>query len=299
MTDKFYFTVFTPAYNRAKTLPRVFDALSKQTFKDFEWIVVDDGSSDNTREVIDKIITSKPDFPVRFFYQENSGKHIATNFAVQNAGGMFFITLDSDDSCVPEALEVFKEEWEKVPDDLKPKLKGISCRTCSEQGRTNGGALPSEYIDTNDLDLRFKYKVEGELWGMTKIEILKSHPYPDVKGLHFYPENILWNNIGREYNTRFIDRALRVYINDTENALTNKGSSAYKETFYMREHFINECWDYFKLDPKFFIKQTIGLSRDGILCGKRFGEIKSIPNSFSKKLLTVIKYPLGKAASRK
>ena len=80
MTDKFYFTVFTPAYNRAKTLPRVFDALSKQTFKDFEWIVVDDGSSDNTREVIDKIITSKPDFPVRFFYQENSGKHIATNF---------------------------------------------------------------------------------------------------------------------------------------------------------------------------------------------------------------------------
>lgn len=299
MTNTPYFTVFTPAYNRAATLPRVFDALKNQTFSSFEWIIVDDGSTDNTRETVQKIIDGKPDFPVRFYSQENKGKHIATNFAVTKAKGRFFITLDSDDSCVPEALEVFKEEWEKVPDSVKPGLKGISCRTCNEQGKTNGNALPSEYLDTNDLDLRFKYKIEGELWGMTKLDILKAHPYPDVKGLHFYPENVLWNNIGREYDTRFIDRALRIYINDQENAVTGKNNAAHKETIFMRRHFINECWDYFKFNPRFFIKQLIGLSRDGALCGMSFGEFIAVPDSFGKKLLAVLTFPAGKVLSKR
>lgn len=299
MTNNPYFTVFTPAYNRAATLPRVFEALKNQTFGSFEWIVVDDGSSDNTSEVLDSFCAENPDFPVRCYSQENHGKHIATNFAVSQAKGRFFITLDSDDSCVPEALEVFKSEWEKVPEALKPSLKGISCRTCSEQGKLNGNPLPKPYLDTNDLDLRFKYKIEGELWGMTKLEILKSHPYPDVEGLHFYPENILWNNIGREYNTRFIDRALRLYINDQENAVTNGSNTAFKETIYMRRHFINECWDYFRYDRRFFIKQIIGLSRDGSLCNMSFGEIMAVPDSFGKKLLTLLTYPAGKIISKR
>lgn len=127
---------------------------------------------------------------------------------------------------------------------------------------------------------------------MTKLEIIRANPYPCVSGLHFYPENIYWDNIGRKYITRFIDTPLRYYINDQENSLTGNAYSAHRETIFVRLHFINECWDYAKSNPKFFIKQFVGLSRDGLLNGKRFSEIKKMPDTFSKRALAVIFYPM-------
>lgn len=287
------FTLFTPSYNRAATLPRLFECLKAQTFKDFEWIIIDDGSCDNTAEVVKAFIAEKSDFEITYKYQVNSGKHVATNEAAKIARGEFFITIDSDDALKENALEILLDEWEKIPDGEKARYKGISCRTCNEKGIVNGCPLSSKYLDCTDLDLRFKYKIDGELWGMTKLEIIKSNPYPAVKGLHFYPENIYWNNIGRKYITRFADIPLRVYINDQENALTGKNNIAYKETFFMRVHFINECWDYFKYNPKVFLKHAVGLSRDGLLCGKKPKEIFKIPNTFAKKCLTVLLFPVG------
>ena len=131
------------------------------------------------------------------------------------------------------------------------------------------------------------------MWGMTKLEIIKANPYPCVSGLHFYPENIYWDNIGRKYITRFIDTPLRYYINDQENSLTGNAYSAHRETIFVRLHFINECWDYAKSNPKFFIKHLVGLSRVGLLNGKRFSEIKKMPDTFSKRALAVIFYPMG------
>jgi len=181
----------------------------------------------------------------------------------------------------------------KIPNEDRSKYKGISCRTCNESGKTNGCPLPSERFDCSDLDLRLKYKIDGEMWGMTKLEIIRANPYPCVSGLHFYPENIYWDNIGRKYITRFIDTPLRYYINDQENSLTGNAYSAHRETIFVRLHFINECWDYAKSNPKFFIKQFVGLSRDGLLNGKRFSEIKKMPDTFSKRALAVIFYPMG------
>jgi hypothetical protein len=215
------------------------------------------------------------------------------------ASGDFFITIDSDDTFRPDALNKFIDEWKKIPDSDKPKFKGISCRTCDLNGKVNGGSLPSEHLDCSDLDLRFKYKVEGELWGMTRIDVIKEFPYPEIEGLHFYPENIHWNEVGRKYLTRFVDIPLRYYINDTDNSLTGKNSSSAKELFFMREHFVNDCWDYFKYDRKHFIKNIIGLSRDGLAGGKGFSEIMSVPNTFGKKCLTLITFPVGWILTKK
>ena len=101
------FTVFTPTYNRAYTLHRVYESLKAQTYRDFEWLIVDDGSNDNTRELIQKW-QNESLFSIRYIYQQNSGKHIAFNRAVREAKGELFLTLDSDDACVEEALERFK-----------------------------------------------------------------------------------------------------------------------------------------------------------------------------------------------
>ena len=91
-------TVFTPTYNRAKLLPRLYKSLQEQTNKDFEWVIVDDGSTDNTKEVIDNIITQQEnDFPIRYFYKENGGKHTAINQGAKEAKGELFFIADSDD----------------------------------------------------------------------------------------------------------------------------------------------------------------------------------------------------------
>ncbi len=287
-------TVFTPAYNRADTLPRVFEGLKKQTFKDFEWIIIDDGSSDNTKEVADKILSEETFFPVSYKYQVNQGKHIAINRAVEIAKGDFFIILDSDDSCTDDALEVFINEWNKIPDDRKNEFYGISCRCCDLDGNIVGTEMEVDFIDCNDLDFKLVHKIKGELWGMTRMEIMREFPFPEEKGLHFYPENVHWNKVGRKYKSRHINKALRYYINDTDNALTaSKKASALKETFFMREHYINDCWDYAKYDKKKFLMQIVGLSRDGLAYGYKFSEICKIPNTGFKKFLTVIFYPLG------
>ncbi len=288
-----FVTIFTPAYNRAGTLPRLFECIKNQTFKSFEWIIIDDGSQDNTREIVSGFIAENPPFDITYKYQTNHGKHVATNVAAKLAKGDFFITIDSDDTFKENALEVLLDEWDKIPDSDKRLYKGISCRTCDENNRTNGRPLESMYLDCTDLDLRFKYKIDGELWGMTRTEIIREFPYPEIEGLHFYPENILWDTVGRKYKTRFVDIALRYYINDQDNALTSKKNPSSKETFYMREHFINDCWDYFKYDRKYFLKSIVGLSRDGLASGKKFTEILKIPNTFSKRLLTFVSFPLG------
>ena len=82
------------------TLYRVYDSLVSQTFRDFEWLVVDDGSTDGTKTLVSDWC-EEADFPIRYLYQPNKGKHVAYNHAVPNAGGTLFLTLDTDDSCVP------------------------------------------------------------------------------------------------------------------------------------------------------------------------------------------------------
>src|SRR3954466_3782814 len=103
---RYTYTVFTPSYNRAHLLPRVYESLEKQTFRDFEWLVVDDGSKDNTAQVI-KELAAKASFPVRYVAKPNGGKPTAVNRGAQEAQGRLITILDSDDWFKPEALERF------------------------------------------------------------------------------------------------------------------------------------------------------------------------------------------------
>lgn len=100
-------TIFTPTYNRAELLPRLHKSLQEQTNKNFEWIVVDDGSTDNTKEVIENIILQQEnDFPIRYFYKENGGKHTAINRGVREANGDLFFIVDSDDILTFNSVEL-------------------------------------------------------------------------------------------------------------------------------------------------------------------------------------------------
>lgn len=292
--DNIKITVFTPTFNREASLPRCFDCLKRQTFKNFEWIIIDDGSTDNTKNIVDSFKKENPFFDLIYIYQKNSGKHIAKNRAAQIAKGEFFITLDSDDACTDDALQAFLNAWNTIPKQDRSKFYGISCRTCDINGNINGTPMNEDYIDTFDLDFKLKRKIKGELWGMVRTDVVREFPSPEEDGLKFYPENIIWNRVGRKYKARYINKALRYYINDQENAVTNvKRAKASKEKYSMHLHYINECWDYHKYDRKRYLEHFIGLTRDGKQNNLRVTEIVKSVNSPGKRIITLLCSPLG------
>src|SRR5215469_12275981 len=108
------FTVFTPVYNRRDLIHRVYDSLRDQTLRDFEWVVVDDGSSDNVVELLERY-AAEADFPILIHRKENEGKHTAWNIGLEMARGEYFVPLDHDDACIPTALERFRYWWLTIP----------------------------------------------------------------------------------------------------------------------------------------------------------------------------------------
>ena len=132
------FTVFTPTYNRAATLAGVYSSLQVQTFRNFEWLIVDDGSADGTAALVQEW-QAVAEFPIRYFWQPNGGKHRAFNRGVQEARGELFLTLDSDDSCVPEALERLKFYWDALSLGSQEIFSAVTA-LCSD---SNGNVLSS------------------------------------------------------------------------------------------------------------------------------------------------------------
>ena len=109
-------TVFTPTYNRAVLLRRLYKSLKRQSYKEFEWIIVDDGSQDDTALVVKAMQESHKveGFPITYLHKENGGKHTAINFGVKAAGGILTLVLDSDDELPEDAIHsvwAYFERW--------------------------------------------------------------------------------------------------------------------------------------------------------------------------------------------
>ncbi|WP_423215456.1 glycosyltransferase family A protein [Streptococcus equinus] len=274
MKKDIYITVFTPTYNRAQAINRVFNSLKKQTYKNFEWVIIDDGSIDNTRQVVEKYIEDGK-LNIQYISHENRGKHYAINEAVSMAKGKFFLIADSDDEFVPESLEIFVKEWEKIPDNEKNYYKGITCRCVDVNGKLVGNkTIPEPYVDMRETEFKYKYRYTGELWGIIRTDVMKEFPFPTPKGLKFYPESVIWDKMAEKYITRYINKSLRIIYSDQENATTvaNK-NNRFKENYILWNHYLNDLWNFRKYDRVSFLKAIIGINRDGVLAGKSRNEI--------------------------
>jgi glycosyltransferase involved in cell wall biosynthesis len=221
--DEFAFTVFTPTYNRAHTLARVYQSLQEQTFADFEWLVVDDGSSDNTAEVVSAWQEQAP-FLIRYYHQKNQGKHIAFNQGVRRAQGQLFLVLDSDDACLPQALERLWFHWQQIPPPQRESFAGVAALCQDESGRVVGDNIPQPQMDSDAVEIRRRYKLKGEHWGFVRTSILRQFPYPENPDMPFIPEGVVWSQIASRYRTRFINEPLRVYFQGADQ-LTKTGFS--------------------------------------------------------------------------
>lgn len=208
-TPTYTFTVFTPTWNRVQTLPAVFSCLRAQSFQDFEWLVVDDGSSDGTDTLLQRLQLDGG-FPIRYLRQEHAGKPAAFVRGVRAARGKLFLTLDSDDTCIPTALERLKYHWDSIPPLHRADFSAVTGLTVDELGQIIGTKFPRDPLDSNSLECWYRWGVRGEKWGFQRTDILKEY-VPQLLGNSpaFVPEGIVWTAIARRYRTRYVNEPLR------------------------------------------------------------------------------------------
>lgn len=206
-----YFTVFTPTYNEGKNLHRVFQSIENQEFRDFEWIIVNDGSSDNSDALIREFVNNHPEIEIKYILQENAGKHVAWNNAVTMGRGTLFVPADGDDYFVAETLSFFYEKWTSLTPEERSALSGINV-LCYDNDLDSivGTPFAADGLKTNNVELEFRYKIQGEKWGCIRLDILKRRLFPVMKNTH-YPESYLWFYFAKHYEVICFNKPLRRY----------------------------------------------------------------------------------------
>ena len=216
--NKVEVTVFTATYNRAKLLPRLFDSLLNQTYKDFEWVIVDDGSVDDTHDVVDEFMR-RAWFPIKYVKQENQGRHMAINTGVREANGKLFSIIDSDDMYVPSGLADMISAWNELPDSKKESFSGVCGLLSYESGSIVGDRFPSNPFDSDNVSLRLVNGIEGDKISLTRTDVMKAFPYPDNLG-RYAVCSLVWNRIGFKYKCRFINKVIGI-VEYQEGGLTD------------------------------------------------------------------------------
>lgn len=223
MAYRYKITLFTPTYNRAYILDTLYRSIQRQTFRDFEWLIVDDGSSDNTVGLIQKWMADGNDFPIRYYRQENGGKCRAINKGLDLAEGELFFTVDSDDYLTDDALEKVLQWEEELPNDRK--YCGFAGNLGTTPNKTTNRIFEKAYVDGTALD-RYGI-VDGERAMVFYTNIHRNYPYPVFEGENFMTEAITWNRMAHDgYKMRFYNDIIWVF-EYKEDGLTKAGSSIF------------------------------------------------------------------------
>src|SRR5258706_12714511 len=154
-------TVLTRCYNGAAYLPRVFASVQRQTARDFEWLVVNDGSTDATPDLL-RQYAGQVDFPMRVVTQENRGAHLALLAGAEQAQGELLVPLDVDDACVPETVAVLLEAWRGLTTDRRAVLAGVAVLCQDQHFRLVGTPYPQDGMEASAAELRYRHRVRGE-----------------------------------------------------------------------------------------------------------------------------------------
>lgn len=210
-------TILTPAYNRADGILNLFQSLNRQTCMDFEWVIVDDGSTDNTQEVLTQIV-KEAHFNIRHYYKENGGKHTALNDGLAYIHSDLTFIVDSDDCLTDDAVEAILSVHNRYAG--KENICGYSFLRMFPDGQINGKQfVPNERIGTY-IDVR----INGDDTFADKAEVfltkcLKEYPFPEFPNERFLGEDLVWIRMARKYNMVHINQA--IYIGSyLENGLT-------------------------------------------------------------------------------
>lgn len=213
MNYKYLATVFTPTYNRARLLKRLYESLKEQSDKDFEWIIVDDGSKDNTKEVVQGFIKEKI-IPIKYLKKENEGKHIAINVGCGMAEGELFFIVDSDDYIPKEAIEEVKRDWKKYRNNTG--IAGLVYLKAWKNGNLMGRKFEKDEFISNHVKEYNKGGVWGEKLKILRTEIFRKNKFPKYENEKYVGEHVLWIQVSRKYDLVYINKVLYIaeYLED-------------------------------------------------------------------------------------
>lgn len=217
-------TIITPTYNREKYLDKLYRSLKKQSCKDFQWIVIDDGSEDNTKRLINNFYEDiERDFEMQYVYQDNGGKHTALNRGISLIDTELTFIVDSDDYLPLNSIQTVLKYHEKYKEKKESlNLCGYSFLRCHADGSVNTAYFPENEKVDSYRNVRINGNIGGDKAEIFYTDILKRFPFPVFEGERFLPEDIVWMQMSGPYNMVHINE--NIYTCDyLQGGLTNSG----------------------------------------------------------------------------
>ena len=297
-------SVLTPTYNRAHVLHRAFDSLNRQKTRDFEWVVVDDDSTDDTPALLAGW-QEEADFPITWYrYSKNRGRNAAVNTGAKLVSGDYTLILDSDDALLDHALEMIAFWRERTGIDTIPTVYQLVFRCVDESevlvGRlekVGETKLPQEMIRISRRDAYYRLGMTFEFTEVTKNHIFREREFIELSNSEHCLESITHNRISNRYETIYVDHPIRQqFRNDGEARLSDKRTRTIKwpRGNYLRAlSILNDDIDYFWKSPKRFLSAARKITRLGLHIGRsRRLQLRDLGNGRAR-LLWAASFPGG------
>lgn len=276
-------TVFTPAYNRAYTLHKCYESLNRQTNKNFKWMIIDDGSTDNTADLVAKW-KEKSNFEIIYIHKQNGGMHTAHNTAYENIDTELNVCIDSDDYLTDDAVEIIITEWEKV---RSKKLAGLGALNIFESGEIIGSKFPENIKSSKYFDIYNKYGVVGDKKFIYRTELIKKFPYPEYEGEKYVGLDYKYKKLDEDYELALINKVVCVveYMEDgsSRNMLSQYRNNPRGWCFFRVENLKipNTSFSYKFKELIHYVSSSLMLKD------------KKFLNNTPYKVLTIIAIPFG------
>jgi glycosyltransferase involved in cell wall biosynthesis len=201
-------TILTPTYNRAYIIGKAYESLLRQTDFDFEWIIIDDGSSDGTKELVKTWTEKNTNFPITHRYKENEGKPSALNVGFSLAKGELTILLDSDDYLSDDAVETVKYEWDQLS-NIRNEIAGmVFLQGYYKTGKPMSNLFPKDHYRTSSIKLRHKDHFKGEKAQVFRTEVWRKFPFPVFENEKLCSEAVVSNRMAIKYDAVFINKII-------------------------------------------------------------------------------------------
>lgn len=279
-------TILTPTYNREEGIKTLWKALQNQTVKDFEWLVVDDGSTDNTRGLI-KQLQTESDFSIRYIYKDNGGKHTALNRGIDSSESELIFIVDSDDLVTEDAVDLILKFHKKYRD--QPDICGYAFLRAFPDGRING----KEFVPNEMIASYIDARINREDTLADKAEVFKAHclkefPFPEYPGERFLGEDLVWMRMARKYKMVHVNQVIYVG-NYMEDGLTNNRR---KHNIASPVGCMHRAEEF--MEPDLKLKYRIKGGLQYMIYGRFAGlNIRSLVQKSRHKCLVVACIPLG------
>jgi len=280
-------TVFTPTYNRKECLQRCYESMQRQTRKEFIWMIIDDGSSDNTQNLVNSWKNEKNQFEIEYYYKENGGLHTAYNEAIAHIQTELCVCIDSDDFMPDNAVEIILDYWEKHGD---VKYAGIVGLDYTLDNQVIGDPLPNQK-SVNLIDLMTgKYKIyNGDRTNVVRTELYRQYaPMKIFPGEKNFNPHYMHLQISQKYDFLVLNKNLR-YVEYQPDGMSNSMLKQYKNSPNSFAEIRKLYLSFPGTSVKFKMRHSIHLISSRILAGKPAAAVKESGHP----IYTIIGYPLG------